>query len=60
MNLLRNLHQDESGAALPEYAVLLGLVLAVSLATFSAMGASMTAIFSKVNTVLTNTAAGRG
>ena len=59
-NLLHKLVQDESGAALPEYAVLLGLVLAVSVTMLTSMGTSITAIFSKVNTMLTNAAAGSG
>jgi pilus assembly protein Flp/PilA len=58
--LLHKLVQDETGAALPEYAVLLGLVLAVSVATLTAMGGSITSIFSKVNAMLTAAAAGQG
>ncbi len=59
-NFLRDFVHDEAGASLPEFAVLLGLILAVSVATLTGMGASVTAIFSKVNTMLASAATGSG
>jgi len=36
--LVRNLHDDQSGAAFIEYTVLIGLVLVLSVALISAVG----------------------
>ncbi len=38
LNLARGLHNDESGAAFIEYTVLLGVILAVGVASVAAMG----------------------
>ena len=55
--LFRRLRKDQKGAALPEYAVLLGLLLAISIGVLSSMGTSINTIFGTVNTYLTNAAA---
>ena len=36
--LVRNLHDDQSGAAFIEYTVLIGIILAVSIGLISAIG----------------------
>ena len=36
--ILRDLHEDKSGAAFIEYTVLLGVILAVSIGTITAVG----------------------
>ena len=36
--LLRSLHKDESGAAFIEYTVLIGVILAVTIATVALVG----------------------
>ena len=38
VNVIRDLHNDTSGAAFIEYTVLLGVILAVSIATVAAVG----------------------
>ncbi len=58
--LLRKLVADEAGAALPEYAILLGLILAVSVAILTGMGGSIKSIFSAVSTALNSAATGHG
>jgi pilus assembly protein Flp/PilA len=58
--LLPNFVRDEDGAALPEYAILLGLILAVAVAVLNSMGTSVTSIFSKVSSIITTAAAGSG
>ncbi len=57
---LHKLANDESGAALPEYAILLGLILAVAVGVLTGMGGSISQIFSKVSTNLASAAAGSG
>ncbi len=57
---LHSFVHDEAGAALPEYAILLGLILAVSVAILTGMGGSIKSIFSAVSTALASAAAGTG
>ena len=57
--LLSNVQQfrkDEDGAALVEYVVILGVILAVSLGVLVSIGTNANAIFSLVNTTLTSAA----
>jgi pilus assembly protein Flp/PilA len=44
--------KDEDGAAMVEYVVLLGLLLAVSLAVLTTMGGQINTIFTSVSTAL--------
>ena len=46
--LIKSLKKSESGAALIEYAVICGLVLAVAAATFTAIGTNLNTIFTSV------------
>ncbi len=57
---LRNFCADEAGAALPEYAILLGLVLALSVGILTGMGTSLKSIFNQVSTALASAASGNG
>ncbi len=56
----RNFCADEAGAALPEYAILLGLILALSVGILTGMGTSLKSIFSQVSTALASAASGNG
>ena len=49
--------RDEGGAALVEYAVILGIILAVSVATLTAIGGDVSTIFSKLLTFMDSAAA---
>ncbi|MGO9428092.1 Flp family type IVb pilin [Rhodoblastus sp.] len=51
---------DEAGNSLPEYAILLGLILAVSVAILTGMGSSIKTIFTNVSTALASAAASSG
>jgi pilus assembly protein Flp/PilA len=44
-NLLQKFRRDEDGAAMVEYAVLLGLITAAVIATITLLGADILAIF---------------
>jgi pilus assembly protein Flp/PilA len=57
INLMQRFGKDEEGAALVEYAVLLGIILAVTVATFSAIGGSAQTIFGNLKTMMANAAA---
>jgi pilus assembly protein Flp/PilA len=57
LNKVQQFRKDEDGAALVEYVVILGVILAVSLAVLVSIGTNANLIFSKVNTALA-TAAG--
>ncbi len=48
--------KDESGAAMPEYALLLGLIAAIAIGTLSSMGTNINTIFSKTNSALASAA----
>ena len=45
VNLAKNFESSEEGASLPEYALLLLLILIVTLAAFSAFGLTISAFF---------------
>lgn len=51
-NLLQKFRRDEDGAAMVEYAVLLGLITAAVIATIVLIGTDVSGIFSAVQTVL--------
>lgn len=51
-NLLQKFRRDEDGAAMVEYAVLLGLITAAVIATITAMGGDIAGIFLTVQTAL--------
>ncbi|TWA99147.1 Flp family type IVb pilin [Bradyrhizobium stylosanthis] len=53
---IRVLRSDEGGAALVEYAVLLGIILAVTVGVFATIGSSAQTIFGSVNTLMSNAA----
>ncbi len=46
---LRKLIKDQRGAAMPEYALLLGLIAAVAVVTLTSMGTNINSIFTTVN-----------
>jgi pilus assembly protein Flp/PilA len=56
-NLLSKLQRDEDGAAMVEYAVILGLVTAAVIATITLIGGNVGTILTKVNTALAAAAA---
>lgn len=51
---LQRLRKDDDGAALVEYAVLLGIILAVGVGIFSAIGSQTSGIFASLSTMLTS------
>lgn len=51
-DLLKCLHEDDSGAAFIEYTALLGVILAVGLGIFSAVGGWINATWSSLCTHL--------
>ena len=53
-NFLKRIRNDEDGAALVEYAVLLGIILAVGVAIFTAIGTQTSGIFASLSTMLTS------
>ena len=57
LKIFRRLRRDQRGASLPEYAVLLALILGVSAATLTTMGTDITNIFTNVNNMLAPPAA---
>jgi Flp pilus assembly pilin Flp len=57
LSSIRQFRRDEGGAALVEYVVILGVILAVSLAVLVSIGTNANLIFSAVNSALA-TAAG--
>ena len=50
--LLQKLHRDEDGAAMAEYAVLLGLITVALILTIQPMAAAIGAVFANVTAVL--------
>ena len=52
LNAMSGLGKDEEGVALVEYAVLLGVILAVTVGTFAAIGGSTGTIFTALSTML--------
>lgn len=49
-SIVSRLRHDDDGASLVEYAVLLGLLLAVTAATLTGIGGDVNTIFTKVKT----------
>ena len=56
INGMQRFCKDEEGAALVEYAVLLGIILAVSVAVFSSIGSNTSLIFTALSTMLSSAA----
>ena len=54
---IRRFLRNEDGAALVEYAVILGIILAVSVATLTAIGGDVSTIFTKLKTFMDAAAA---
>jgi pilus assembly protein Flp/PilA len=52
LNNIQKFGKDEDGAALAEYAVLLGLILALGIGAITTLGTDVTAVFTAVNTAL--------
>jgi pilus assembly protein Flp/PilA len=53
LNSLRLFRKNEDGAALVEYAVLLGVVIAVGATIFTGIGTNASTIFSSASSMLT-------
>ena len=51
-HLVAKFHKDEDGASFLEYTVLLGIILAVSIATVSAVGIWASGVWATLNTTL--------
>ena len=58
VNTLKKFGRDEEGAALVEYAVILGIILAVSVTVFTTIGSKTSSIFTSLQTMLTTAAGG--
>ncbi len=56
LNTMYRFSKDEEGAALVEYAVLLGIILAVSVAVFSSIGSNTKVIFTALSTMMASAA----
>lgn len=54
MKSLKSLIRDEEGAAMVEYAILLGLIAVVSIGIITALGQTVSGVFNAVNTSVTN------
>jgi Flp pilus assembly pilin Flp len=52
LNMVQNFVKNEEGAALVEYAVLLGIILAVGVAVFSSIGSNANCIFTSLSTLM--------
>ncbi len=52
MNLLRNIWNDDNGQDIAEYALMLALILAVTAAVITPLGATAKSIFTQANTCL--------
>jgi len=50
--LLRRFHQDQDGAAMVEYTVLLGLITAAVIAVIALLSTNIVNIFTKVQTAI--------
>jgi pilus assembly protein Flp/PilA len=57
LNKVRQFRKDEDGAALVEYVIILGLILAVSLVVLGSIGTNANLIFTAVNNALAAAAA---
>jgi pilus assembly protein Flp/PilA len=52
LNMVQNFVKNEEGAALVEYAVLLGIILAVGVAVFGSIGSNANGIFTSLSTLM--------
>jgi Flp pilus assembly pilin Flp len=52
LNKMKKFCKNEEGAALVEYAVLLGIILAVGVAIFGSIGTSANTIFTNLNVLM--------
>ena len=52
LNSMRKFGKNEDGAALVEYAVLLGIILAVGVLVFGSIGSNANTIFSSLNSMM--------
>jgi pilus assembly protein Flp/PilA len=52
LTVLQGFCREEEGAALVEYAVLLGIILAVTVGVFSSIGGSTSTIFGALSTMM--------
>lgn len=50
MKQIINFFKDEDGAAIPEYALILGVVAAVAITTLISLGSNANSIFTNVDT----------
>ena len=56
MTMARQFRDDEDGAAMVEYTVLLGLILSVGIAVIAAVGLKLNNYWIALNTAINNTA----
>ena len=54
MTTIRDLHNDVSGAAMIEYTVLLGVILAVTIGVITVVGTKAGNVWSVLNTAMPN------
>ena len=58
IDILKNLLEDESGATAIEYGLIAALVSVAAIAALTAMGGSLTTMFTAVSTALTTATTG--
>ena len=56
LNSVQGFSKNEEGAALVEYAVILGIILAVTVAVMSSIGSSANKIFTSLSTMMATAA----
>jgi len=56
LNTVQGFCKDEEGAALVEYAVILGIILAVTVAVMSSIGSSANTIFTSLSSMMSSAA----
>jgi Flp pilus assembly pilin Flp len=56
--MLRKLWRDDSGQDVPEYALMLALILVIVISTVTLIGTDANTIFSKVEAAMASAAAG--
>jgi pilus assembly protein Flp/PilA len=56
VNTVQGFCKDEEGAALVEYAVILGIILAVTVGVMSSIGSSASTIFTSLQTMMSSAA----
>ncbi len=56
LKLFRDFLKNDDGASMPEYALLLGLIAAISIGVLSSMGTNINSIFTNVNSSLSSAA----